>query len=114
MALLWNNHGLRLWRNDGGNANHWLGFRLVGRRSNRSGLGGRVRVTAGDLTAAEVARSGSSYLSASQQWPLVGLGPRARADTVVVDWPNGHTDRFTGVPANHYYLLREGESLSQW
>jgi len=105
MALLWNNHGLCLWRNAGGNANHWLGFRLAGRRSNRSGLGARVRVTAGDLTAAEVARSGSSYLSASQQWPLVGLGPRARADTVVVDWPSGHTDRFTAVPANHYYLL---------
>jgi enediyne biosynthesis protein E4 len=114
LALLWNNHGLRLWRNDGGNANHWLGFRLVGRRSNRSGLGARVRVTAGDLTAAEVARSGSSYLSASQQWPLVGLGPRARADTVVVDWPSGHTDRFAGVPANHYYLLREGEPLTRW
>lgn len=114
IALLWNNHGLLLWRNEGGNSSHWLGFHLVGRRSNRSGLGARVRVTAGGLTATEVARSGSSYLSASQQWPLVGLGPQARADRVVVDWPSGHADRFTGVPADRYYLLWEGEPLVEW
>jgi hypothetical protein len=114
IAVMWNNHGLQLWRNDGGNRGHWLGFHLIGRRSNRSGLGARVRVTAGRLRASETARSGSSYLSASQAWPLIGLGRYARADTVEVDWPSGQTDRFTNVSADRYYELREGERLSEW
>jgi enediyne biosynthesis protein E4 len=114
VAVLWNGHGLRLWRNDGGDSRHWLGFRPVGRRSNHSGLGARIRVTAGGQTVTEVARSGSSYLSASQQWPIVGLGPEAQADRVVVEWPSGHTDQFTAVAGDRYYTLREGEPLAEF
>ena len=36
--------GLRYWRNDGGNANKQLKLRLVGNRSNASGLGCRVEI----------------------------------------------------------------------
>ena len=36
--------GLRYWRNDGGNANKQLKLRLVGNRSNSSGLGCRVEI----------------------------------------------------------------------
>jgi hypothetical protein len=119
IAALWNNEGLRLWRNDGGNTGaapgtrrrHWLGFRAVGNRSNRDGLGARLSVTAGDLVVTEMVRSGSSYLSASQHCPIVGLGPHSRADTVVIHWPSGHIDRFTQVPADRYYTLREGAPL---
>jgi hypothetical protein len=112
VALLWNGHGLVLWRNDGGNANRWIGFHLVGHRSNRAGLGARLRVTAGDLTVTETVRSGSSYLSASQRDPVVGLGGRTRADVVEVEWPSGRVDRHTQLAANRYHVLREGEPLA--
>lgn len=109
IAVLWNNHGLLLWRNAGNTAHHWIGFRTIGRRSNRDGLGARIQVTSGDLTVTEMVHSGSSYLSASQQAPVVGLGTRARADRVVVEWPSGQTDRFTDLTADRYYSLHEGE-----
>lgn len=40
-------NGLAFWRNDGGNANHQLKVRLVGNRSNSSGLGVRLEMVAG-------------------------------------------------------------------
>jgi len=39
--------GLKYWRNDGGNANKQLKLRLVGNRSNASGLGCRVEIVSG-------------------------------------------------------------------
>jgi hypothetical protein len=95
------------------NRNHWIGFHTEGRRSNRSGLGARLRVTAADLTVTESVRSGSSYLSASQRAPVVGLGGRERVDVVEVEWPSGRKDRFTDLTADRYYALREGETLAR-
>jgi hypothetical protein len=112
VAVLWNGAGLRLWRNDGGNRNHWLGLRLVGRPPNRSALGARVQVTAGDLTVTEWVRSGSSYLSSSQRWPVIGLGARSKADRVVVTWPGGRREEFGALDAGRYYTVRESEGIS--
>lgn len=111
IALLWNGHGLLLWRNDGGNANRWIGLVPEGTRSNRSGIGARIRVRAGDLSITETIASGSSYLSASQQAPLIGLGARSRADEIAVEWPSGQVDRFADVEAGRYYRMREGAPL---
>ena len=44
--LVSNNNGpCELLRNDGGSHRHWLEVQLVGRRSNRDGIGAEVRVT---------------------------------------------------------------------
>ncbi len=42
-----NNGPAYLFRNDGGNRNHWLNVRLAGTKSNRDGIGAVVRVQAG-------------------------------------------------------------------
>ena len=49
LDLLVNNNGAepQFLRNDGGNANHWLEILLIGTKSNRDGVGARVKVTAG-------------------------------------------------------------------
>src|SRR5580658_4640914 len=45
-VLIATNHGpAYLYRNDGGNANHWLSVKLEGTRANRDGIGAVVRVT---------------------------------------------------------------------
>jgi FG-GAP repeat. len=50
--LVTTNHGpAYLYRNDGGNQNRWLNLRLVGTRSNRSGLGAVVKVESASGTA---------------------------------------------------------------
>ena len=85
-------------RNDGG-SNRSLRLRLVGTRSNRDGLGAAIRVTAGGETQTQMLRSGSSYLSQSEQVLTFGLGSRAQADVVEIRWPSGQVDRMTNVKA---------------
>src|SRR5208282_1992241 len=44
-------------------ANNWVLLKLEGVKSNRSAIGARVRLTAGELTQSDEVRSGGSYLS---------------------------------------------------
>src|SRR5206468_10625684 len=77
-----NNGRARLWRNDGGNRNHWIRFHLVGRQSDRDGIGAQVVVRAGGITQRQWVKSGASFLSQSELRVCFGLGPAARADEV--------------------------------
>src|SRR5207249_6713087 len=52
-----------LYRNEGGNRNHWITLRLEGSRSNRDAIGARVEIWAGDKRQVQEVRSGGSYLS---------------------------------------------------
>ena len=72
-------HGLRFLRNDGGNANLQLKLRLIGRRTNVSGLGVRLEVSAEGL---RVARR-------VQTLPVeIGVGRHAMLDSVSARWFN--------------------------
>ncbi len=97
-----------LLRNDGGNAGHWLQVKTVGTRSNRMGIGARVRVRADSLVQIREIRSGSSYLSQNDMRAHFGLGERTMADTVEVRWPAGSVDRLVNVPADRLIVVEEG------
>ncbi|MBK9138279.1 MAG: VCBS repeat-containing protein [Verrucomicrobia bacterium] len=69
--------GLRFYRNDGGNANLQLKLRLLGKRSNASGLGIRVEIAAG---AFRVHRT-------LQTLPLeIGVARNDKLDSVTARW----------------------------
>ncbi len=102
-----------LYRNDGGNANHWLRISLEGTLSNRDAIGAFITVYP-DLTNAG-ARSvwevdgGSSFLSCNERVAHFGLGPTAgEVDLVVVAWPSGLVERYCGLAANQSVHLVEG------
>ncbi len=68
---------LRLLRNDGGNANARLTFRLPGKRSNASGIGARIELTAGGWRAIRTVHS----------LPIeIGTGKHRSVDTVRLHW----------------------------
>jgi enediyne biosynthesis protein E4 len=56
-------------------------------------------------------KTGSSYLSQSELALTFGLGPRDRADRVVVEWPSGRTDEHKNVAAGAYECV-EGKGLA--
>src|SRR5215470_12746109 len=56
------------------NANHWIGIHLVGTKSNRDGIGARIRVKNGARTLVDEVRSGSSYISNNDMRVHFGLG----------------------------------------
>jgi hypothetical protein len=100
-------------RNEGGSANNSVLVKLVGVKSNRGGVGARVRVVAGDLVQVDVVRSGDSYLSQSDARLHFGLEKRTKVDLIEVRWPSGAVERVTGVAANKILTIREGRGLSE-
>lgn len=99
-----------LYRNEGGNRNHWITFRLEGVRSNRDAIGTRVEIVAGARTQAAEVRSGSSYLSHNDIRVHFGLGDSDRVDRVRVRWPNSPVQEFTNLAADRFITIREGQS----
>jgi hypothetical protein len=99
-----------LFRNDGA-TNHSLRVKLVGVRSNRDGIGARLRVIAGPERQWLTLRSGSSYLSQSELVLTIGLGQRAQADQIEVSWPSGEVEYVTNVAAGQTVTIQEGNGI---
>ena len=103
--------GPQLLRNDGGNANNSVLIKTVGVKSNRDGIGARVKVVAGDLIQIDEVRSGDSYLSQSDLRLHFGFEKRTKIDLIEVRWPSGVVDRITDVSVNKILTIKEGQGL---
>ncbi len=101
-----------LLRNDCRNTNNWLQVKCVGTRSNRSGIGTRVKLTAGGRTQIDEVMSGSSYYSQNDFRLHFGLGAATKADTVELTWPSGARDTLRDVPGNRLVVVEEGRGIA--
>jgi enediyne biosynthesis protein E4 len=107
-VLIATNHGAaHLYRNDGGNANHWLNVKLEGTRANRDGIGAVVRVTSAGGAQWQAVHSGSSYLSANDLALTFGLGRDEKAASVEVQWPGGGKQVLKDVPAGQHLVIKQ-------
>ena len=100
-----------LLRNDGGNRNNWIMIKCVGTRSNRSGIGTRVKVTNGGHSQIDEVRSGSSYYSQNDLRLHFGLGRATEVDGVEIAWPSGLKESFKKLPANHLFIVQETKGI---
>jgi hypothetical protein len=107
VLLSTNNGPAYLYRNDGGNRNHWLQLKLVGTKSNRSAIGAVVHVISAGGTQAQTVHSGSSYCSASDLALTFGLGKDTSASAIEIVWPSGTKQRVEKVAANQHMTIRE-------
>ncbi len=98
-----------LFRNDGGNRNHWLTLRLEGVKSNRSALGAVVILDSASGKQSQTVHSGSSYCSQSDLALTFGLGKDEIVKSLEIRWPSGQVDRRANVKANQFLNLREGQ-----
>ena len=96
-----------LLRNDGGNELHWLKVRLRGTRSNRDGIGARLRLVSGGLRQFREARFGGGYLSSNDPRLHFGLGRNGLVERLEVEWPSGKRQVVTDLPADHLVTLDE-------
>jgi hypothetical protein len=94
-----------------GNGNSWIKLRLVGKLSNRAGIGARVRV---DVLTESSPRKVFRTVSTGGSFgcnPLrqeIGLGANVRTVDITVSWPSsGATQKFRNVEANRAYVLQE-------
>ena len=100
-----------LLHNTGDNRNRWLKVKVIGVKSNRSGIGARVRVAAGSHSQIDEVRSGGSYISQNELRLHFGLGPVEKADLVEVKWPSGMVDRVKNVETNQTIWMQEGTGI---
>src|SRR4051794_14464440 len=112
LVITTNNGPARLLRNDGGSANHVLRVRVVGTRSNRDGIGARVKVTLENgQTRWATVKTGSSYCSQSELPVTFGLAQATRVKAIEVAWPSGQVDRIPGAAAGQTLTIEEGKGL---
>ncbi len=106
-----NNGAPLLLRNLAGRQNHWIGLRLIGKKSNPDAIGAAVTYQAGDLKRRRVKVGGGSYLSSHDPRLVLGLGIHEKLDWLEVKWPQpgGETQRFAGLPIDRYISIVEGE-----
>ena len=106
-----NNGPARLFRNDGGNKNAWIRFRLVGSKSNRSAIGAKVVLMSDGKTQTRQLFPAKGYLS-SVELPLTfGLGSRTKVESVTITWSSGQKTELKDLPAGKLYVVKEGVGL---
>jgi hypothetical protein len=96
-----------LLRNDGGNGNRWITLKLVGTRSNRDGVGAKVKVISGASTQIREVRVGGGYVSQNDMRVHFGLGDRDRIDRIEIRWPSGVVQTLEDVAANQIMTVTE-------
>ena len=109
IVIMNSNQRAVLLRNDSGNLKNWVGIKLVGRRSNRDGIGAKVRLVTGDVTQIREVKSGSSYASGSDMRLLFGLGESRHVEKITIVWQSGTTQELEDVSINQYLTIVESE-----
>ncbi|MGC1128485.1 MAG: CRTAC1 family protein, partial [Candidatus Acidiferrales bacterium] len=101
----------QLFRNDGGNANRWLELLLIGSKSNRDGVGARVKLVSGSLTLYDQRKGGMSYQSAQDPRLHFGLKENSIVESLEIQWPSGTLTRLEKIPANRIIAVQEGRGV---
>ena len=101
-----------LLKNDQKYPNHWIAFTTEGTKSNRDGIGARIRVRAGKRLLVDEVRSGSSYYSQSDLRVHFGLGSATKLDSVEIRWPSGLTERFDSAAIDQINTVKEGTGVA--
>ena len=97
-----------LFKKKGGAPNHWLILNLQGTRSNRDGIGAKVKLTlpSGRKLHEHVTTANGIY-SASDKRVHFGLGKETKASTIEIEWPSGIKQTLENVPADQILPIKE-------
>ncbi len=88
-------------RNEVGSRRHWIGIRAIGKKSNRDGIGCRVKVvSASGVRQDFTITTAAGYLSASDKRLIVGLDRDTTAKLIEIRWPSGILQRLENVASD--------------
>ena len=102
------NSPARLFRNTSASPGHWIALKLEGTRSNRDGLGARVRLTRADgRVAYNHATTSVGYASSSEPLVRFGLGPYDSVKEIRIQWPSGSVQVLSELKADRVVPVKE-------
>lgn len=87
-------------------------LRLCGVRSNRDGIGAKIRVHCGQRVQVVQVCGGDGFLASNDKRQTIGIGDREQIDKLTVEWPSGQQSVATKIPAQALLTLIEGHSSS--
>jgi hypothetical protein len=92
---------------DSPGGNHWLELALEGTKSNRDGIGARIRIVAGGQTQFNHVTTASGYASSSAGPVHFGLGRAQKADEIEIRWPSGAVQVVKEVQVDRILRIKE-------
>ena len=95
-----------VWINDGP-AKNWLEIQLEGTKSNRNGIGARIKVVSPGGTQYNHMTTAAGYASSSAGPVHFGLGGDKAATSVEIRWPSGVVQQLKNVAANQVLKVKE-------
>ena len=98
---------LRILRNVSLAPNHWLLIRTIGTKSNRDGIGTRIRLVTEDSVQYNAVSTSVGYASSSDLRVHFGLGRRALVQELELFWPSGTYQVLKNVKADQVLTVRE-------
>jgi hypothetical protein len=87
--------------------NHWIAFKLVGTRSNRSAIGAEVTVEFGAERQLQIVHGGVGFASQNDRRLHFGLGRTGRADRVMIRWPSGTVQTIEHPAVDQLHVVTE-------
>ena len=94
-------------------AHHYLRVVLHGLPPNRRGIGSTLILTAGGQNQYLYQSPYRGFMSTVDDRPHFGLGHATRVDTLEVIWPDGRSQRLTGLDADRTVILKQGEATER-
>ena len=96
-----------IWINDSPGNHHWLEIALQGTKSNRDGIGARIKLIAAGKAQFNHMTTASGYASSSAGPVHFGLGEAAVAEEIEVRWPSGTVQTLKNIPADQLLRVKE-------
>jgi enediyne biosynthesis protein E4 len=100
---------LEIWHNVSPERHHWLLVKTVGRKSNRDGMGAKIKILTASGPQYDDVNTAVGYGCASDRRVHFGLGADAVVKELTIDWPSGTTQTLRDVPADQMLTVREPE-----
>jgi len=97
-----------IWMNQSPGDHHWLEFKLQGTKSNRDGIGARIKVVTKSGAQYNHMTTSCGYASSSAGPVHFGLGTNPSADLVEIRWPSGIVQQLKDVSADRVIVVKEG------
>lgn len=107
----------QLLRCDSKTGNNWIKVKLIGTKSNRSGIGARLKCVTAPADEKtphhqiDEVRSSSGYFSQNDLRIHFGLGKADKVESLEIHWPSGTVEVFKDIKPNQLIYIKEGEGI---
>lgn len=102
---------VHLLRNIAGGRGHWIGLDVRSRRGPVA-PNALVQLSAGGKVQYRQVQPNEGYASSQDPRLVFGLGEGTRIESISIRWTDGSAEKFEGLAADRYHLLRQGTGRS--